>query len=170
MDRRLMMLLIGLIFGGGIGFVTAAGYGVTFDGHDHATDHGGDHGGDHASAQDAGHSHATSAPIVLPQGDAAPTLAAMVHKDPASGWNLNVQTSNFRFSPENASTGHIAGEGHAHVYVNGQKIARLYADWYHIDRLPKGEVLIEVALNSNDHSEISVGSAPLRVGVTIIND
>jgi len=37
MDRRLSMLLIGLLFGGGIGFTIAAGNGVTFDGHDHAT-------------------------------------------------------------------------------------------------------------------------------------
>ena len=33
MDRSLWLLIIGLIFGGGIGFVTAAGNGITLDGH-----------------------------------------------------------------------------------------------------------------------------------------
>lgn len=159
MDRKLVMLLIGLVFGGGIGFVIAAGNGVTFDGHDHATGHNA-----------GGHGHATIAPTVLPAGDTAPTLAIEVHKDPASGWNLHVQTSNFRFAPQHASGAHIDGEGHAHVYVNGQKIARIYANWYHIDHLPEGDVLIEVALNSNDHSELAVGNTPLRVGVKVANN
>lgn len=35
MNRAVAMLLIGLIFGVGIGFIIAAGAGVTMDGHDH---------------------------------------------------------------------------------------------------------------------------------------
>lgn len=157
MDRKIFMLLIGLVFGGGIGFLVAAGNGVTLDGHDHATGHGG------------GHDHTAMVPIVLPAGDTAPTLAAKVLKDPVLGWNLHVETTNFRFAPENASTPDVAGEGHAHVYVNGEKLARIYANWYHIDHLPKGDVMIEVALNSNDHRELAVANTPLRVGVKIEN-
>ncbi|SIQ54773.1 hypothetical protein SAMN05421641_10988 [Paracoccus thiocyanatus] len=41
MDRSIPMLLIGLIFGGGMGFVAAAANGITLDGHHHgAHDHG----------------------------------------------------------------------------------------------------------------------------------
>ena len=152
------MLLIGLFFGGGIGFLIAAGNGITLDSHDHATDHAG-----------GGHDHAAMAKIDLPAGDTAPTLTAQVIEDPASGWNLHVQTTNFRFAPEHASTAHVAGEGHAHVYVNGEKLARVYANWYHIDHLPTGDVMIEVALNSNDHSELAVASKPLRVSVMVTN-
>ena len=79
MDRRLSMLLIGLVFGGGIGFTIAAGNGVTFDGHDHATGHNGD-----------GHDHSAVKSIDLPASDAAPTLAVQVFKDPASGCNLQI--------------------------------------------------------------------------------
>ena len=157
MDRKIFMLLIGLIFGGGIGFLIAAGNGVTLDGHDHVADHGG------------GHDHAALASIVLPVGDTTPTLSAQLVKDPTSGWNLQIETTNFRFAPENASTAHVTGEGHAHVYVNGAKIARIYADWYHIDHLPTGDVMVEVALNSNDHRELVVGAKPLRVGVKVTN-
>ena len=38
MDRSLALLGIGLVFGGGIGFLVAATNGVTLDGHEH--DHG----------------------------------------------------------------------------------------------------------------------------------
>lgn len=158
MDRKILMLLIGLFFGGGIGFLIAAGNGITLDGHDHASGHGG------------GHDHSTTTPIVLPDNNTAPMLSAQVLKDPASGWNLKVETTNFRFAPENAGTDHIEGEGHAHVYVNGAKIARIYSNWYHIDHLPEGQIMIEVALNSNDHRQLVVGSKPLRVGVMVINE
>jgi hypothetical protein len=158
MDRRLSMLLIGLVFGGGIGFTIAAGNSVTFDGHDHATGHGG-----------GGHDHSAITSIDLPASDTAPTLAAQIFKDQASGWNLKIEKTNFTFAPQNASKVDVTGEGHAHLYVNGDKTARLYADWFHIDHLPEGDVLIEVALNSNDHSQLSVDGVPLRVGVQVIN-
>ena len=56
MNRTLSLFVIGLVFGGGLGFAIAAGNGVTFDGHDHAdpSAHGGamdhaamGHGSDH---------------------------------------------------------------------------------------------------------------------------
>ena len=158
MDRRLSMLLIGLVFGGGIGFTIAAGNGVTFDGHDHATGHNGD-----------GHDHSAVKSIDLPASDAAPTLAVQVFKDPASGWTLQIQKTNFTFAPQNASTADVTGEGHAHLYVNGDKVARIYADWFHIDHLPEGDVLVEVTLNANNHSQLSVDGVPLRVNIQVMN-
>ena len=158
MDRKLIMLLIGLVFGGGIGFMIAAGNGITLNGHGHAAGHG------------VGHDHAAMVPIVLPADANAPTLIAKVVKDPVSGWNLHLETTNFRFAPENASTAHVVGEGHAHVYVNGVKIARIYANWFHIDHLPMGKVMVEVALNSNNHSELAVDNAPLRVRFMVQNE
>jgi hypothetical protein len=160
MDRRMMLLVIGLIFGAGIGFLIAASNGVTLDGHDHATDHG---------AQSGGHDHSAMMPISVPAGADAPTLAATVLKDPMSGWNLQIAVTNFRFSPEHASLEHIAGEGHAHAYVNGEKIARVYGNWLHIEQLPEGDVTVEVALNSNDHKPLAVGEDLLRVSVPVSN-
>lgn len=161
MDRRMMLLVIGLVFGSGIGFLMAASYGVTLNGHDHVTDHG-------EMATD-GHAHAAMQPIVLASRANAPTLAVRAIKDPMSGWNLEVGVTNFRFAPQNASLDHVDGEGHAHVYVNGEKIARLYGNWFHIESMPEGDVTVEVALNSNDHRPLNVGAAPLRVSVQVAN-
>lgn len=156
MDRSLALFAIGLVFGGGIGFAIAASSGVTFDGHDHGDPaaHGGmDHGG-------ADHAQMHGQLITLAAED-APSLAIRVTPDPMSGHNLSVETEGFAFAPQNASGDHQPGEGHAHVYVNGTKIGRLYGPWLHLPDLPKGEVTVEVTLNANDHRPLAVNGAPI---------
>tara|TARA_R110002049_G_scaffold44333_5_gene130114 strand:- start:172801 stop:173298 length:498 start_codon:yes stop_codon:yes gene_type:complete len=156
MDRSLALFAIGLVFGGGIGFAIAASNGVTFDGHDHGDPaaHGGmDHGGaDHAMMHDQ--------PLDLPP-DAAPQISMTIARDPMAGYNLHVMVQDFAFSPQNASGENTPGEGHAHVYINGEKLGRLYAPWLHIAELPKGEVTVEVTLNSNDHRPLAVAGVPI---------
>ena len=85
-----------------------------------------------------------------------------VLKDPMSGWNVYVQVSNFRFAPENASQPHRQGEGHAHLYINGNKIARLYSNWFHIPELIKDKNEIKVTLNSNDHQTLTIGKQAIE--------
>lgn len=160
MSRSLALFAIGLVFGGGIGFVIAAGNGVTFDGHDHGDP--AHHGGGHAGM--AAHDHSQS--VSLPAGPDAPSVAIQLHKDPMSGWNLQVTPQNFRFAPENASAADADGEGHAHVYVNGQKLARLYANWMHIPSLPEGAE-VKVSLNTNSHGALLVADQPVEAILTV---
>jgi len=161
MDRSLGLLVIGLVFGGGIGFLVAAGNGITLDGHDH-----GDHGGAH---QATGHDAHHDMMIDLPDGVPTPTLRVAIEPDPVLGWNLHLSTENFRFAPEAAGLAHKDGEGHAHLHVNGTKIARLYGDWFHLTDLPAGAVEVEVGLYSNDHSRLSVKGEPLKQVITLQN-
>ncbi len=163
MTRSIALLLIGLIFGGGIGFVVAASYGVTLDGHDHD-----DHGSEMSQAMDHStmdHSHDNM--LTLAADGVAPSLAIDLIKDPSEGWNLHLMTENFRFAPDHASLPHVAGEGHAHVYVNGEKLGRLYGDWMHIAELPKGVATVQVTLNSNDHRPLANGDTPLSATVSV---
>ncbi|WP_010393410.1 hypothetical protein [Paracoccus sp. TRP] len=154
MDRSIPMLLIGLIFGGGMGFVIAAANGVTLDGHDHgANGHG---------AQTGTHHHGTA--IDLPAGSA--TASARLEPDSVNGWNLFVQAQGFCFAPEHAGLAHRAGEGHAHLYLNGTKIARLYGPAHHLGSLAPGDQL-RVELNANDHSPLTVGGQPLAIELTV---
>lgn len=161
MNRPLALLTVGLVLGGLTGFMFAAGYGITLDGHDHGTDHGG-----HGTAHD-GKAHEHGEMLSMPAGPSAPTLKMMVMPDLATGWNLHIMATNFRFAPENASRGHVAGEGHAHIYVDGKKIARHYAPWMHIADLEPGEHVIAVTLNTNDHRELGVDGKALRVEQTV---
>ncbi|GAA6175793.1 hypothetical protein [Sulfitobacter pacificus] len=154
MNRSLSLFVIGLVFGGGIGFTIAAGNGVTFDGHDHGTHLAGmDHGNmDHSAMHDT--------PVDVPAAD-APGLSVMITPDPMAGYNLHVMTENFTFSPERASLANVTGEGHAHVYINGEKLGRLYNPWMHLAGLPKGEVEVRVTLNTNDHRPLAVNGTPV---------
>lgn len=159
MQRSLSLLIIGLFFGGGLGFLLAASNGITLDGHDH----------DEAATKIAHNDHDDhhGAAVSVAADENAPTLAIALHQDPLAGWNLEVKTTNFQFAPEHASMANADGEGHAHVYINGEKLGRLYGAWMHIGTLPQGEVEVTVSLNANDHSPLSVGDTLLSVSKII---
>lgn len=163
MDRALGLFVIGLVFGGGIGFAIAAANNVAFEPHDHSdpAQHG--VGMDHSMADHAGMAHGDDAahaalhntPLEV-EGTAPPSVSIMVSPDPMSGHNLHVIVENFTFSPQNASGADVPGEGHAHVYANGVKLGRLYGPWFHLENLPKGTVDIKVTLTSNTHQPLAV--------------
>ena len=159
MDRALGLFVIGLVFGGGVGFIAAASQGVTLDGHDHAN--AAHHGeADHAMMHDQ--------PLEV-AADTAPRVAIEMTRDPMSGHNLRLKTQNFEFAPEAASEAHVAGQGHAHLYLDGQKFGRLYGEWLHLPALPSGDIEIKVTLNANDHRVYSVDGVPVSalLNVTI---
>ena len=163
MARGLGLFAIGLIFGGGLGFVVAAGNGITFDGHDHGDPaaHG---GADHVGAA---HDPAHDTPLEV-SAVGAPEVTLSLTPDPMTGYNLQVRTRNFTFAPQDAGTPDTPGEGHAHVYVNGTKIARLYGEWMHIESLPEGEVTLQVTLNSNDHRPLAVAGQTISAETRLI--
>ncbi|MEO3413036.1 hypothetical protein AAFO92_00125 [Roseovarius sp. CAU 1744] len=163
MSRSLALFAIGLIFGGGGGFVIAAGSGTTFDGHDHT-----DPAQHDGTTEMAAHKH--SAATNLPADSDTPSVAIQMIKDPMTGWNLRVTPHNFRFAPENASSADMRGEGHAHVYINGEKLGRLYANWIHLPSLPEGDVEVKVSLNGNSHSPLMVEGVPVEAKLIVQAD
>ena len=100
---------------------------------------------------------------VLTAGPDAPSLDLVVIKDADHGWNVNLVTRNFQFAPEKVGGQPVTGEGHAHLYVDGEQVARVYGPWFHISKLPHGLVDITVTLNANDHSQLAVGEEILSV-------
>ena len=104
-------------------------------------------------SESAGHHH--HAPVEIGDKEPVPTVQMKVEPDAKSGWNIQVITSEFRFTPERVNEGHRQGEGHAHLYLNGRKIARLYGPWFHLESLPPGTHTLRVELNSNDHSPLA---------------
>lgn len=90
-----------------------------------------------------------------------PGLAIAITRDPLAGWNLELVTENFEFAPRQASHAHTPGKGHAHLYIDHKKIARLYGNWFHITDLAPGPHEIRVTLNANDHSTLAVKGRPV---------
>ena len=100
-----------------------------------------------------------------------PSVDIKITKDTSSGYNIQLITKNFKFTPEKVNTPPVMGEGHAHIYINGKK-TRLYSDWYHIDdeKLTQPINQIRVTLNANDHSEYTVNSRPIEAIGAIKNE
>ena len=161
MPRALMLFVIGLFFGGGAGFVTAASWEVTLTGHDHGdpAHHGAPAG--HAP-QNGGHHHGRPLEVT----GTAPAVSLALHPDANGAMNLQIMTTDFAFAPQAVNGPHVPGQGHAHVYVNGAKIARAYGPWMHMDNLPAtGE--IRVTLNANSHETLSVNGQPIAATIPI---
>lgn len=93
-------------------------------------------------------------PMEVPAGQPIPTVDLVVHPDSVRGWNLEVKVSNFRFAPEQASRDARPGEGHAHLYVNGEKITRIYGNWYYLSTLKPGQNQLRVSLSTNNHQDL----------------
>lgn len=98
-----------------------------------------------------------------------PTVSILAHKDSMSGFNIHVTTEHYTFTPEKAGEASIQGEGHAHVYVNGIKVMRLYGPWAHIpgDAFKDGENTIQVTLNGNDHSDWVIGDKHIEATTVV---
>ena len=107
------------------------------------------------------HDHGATKIHEVQKGE-VPTISLHVKKDPTGGFNVQVITTNFFWTPEKASEKHIEGQGHAHVYLADQKIIRLYNNWFHLNTFQfattSGEQLLRVELVGNDHAPITVNA------------
>lgn len=90
-----------------------------------------------------------------------------ITKDKMSGWNLLIHTKNFRFTPENVNQKNKAGEGHAHLYINGEKFARIYSPSFHIPKLIGTDHEIRITLNANGHETLAVGNVPIEKVISL---
>ena len=122
---------------------------------DHANmDHGAHHGGHHG-------------PPVEMTADDGPGLRLEVVADPENGWLLTLATENFTFAEDKANQPHEDGEGHAHLYVDGEKITRIYEETYRLERLTEGSHQIRVSLHANDHRHYEVDGEQVAAEVTV---
>ena len=172
MDRGLFLWLLGLVTGGGVGFFIASAYGVSLEPASASVDHSAHRSAQRSAAPVMDHSahlgldsgEGALVPLVIEPGEGAPSLIAHLTKDPVDGHNLRIDLENFTFSPEGAGYDDVPGEGHAHVYADGVKVARIYSTWSHLD-LPTGARLLHVALYTNSHRTIMIG--PRAASVTL---
>ena len=85
-------------------------------------------------------------------GNPAPTIAISWKKPPSvAGVTVQLAVDNFTFTRVNNDVEHIPNQGHAHIYLNGLKLGRLYAETYELGALLPGKYKLSVVLNSNDH-------------------
>ena len=83
-----------------------------------------------------------------------PRVSFAAFLDTMDGYNIRIETENFRFAPEDVNAAPVANEGHAHIYVNGKKVSRLYGPWFNLrsQYLDEGTNEVLITLNANDHT------------------
>ncbi|MEM7271235.1 MAG: copper chaperone PCu(A)C, partial [Pseudomonadota bacterium] len=104
---------------------------------------------------------------VVGEGEPAPAVALKVLPD-GEGWRIVVETDEFEFSDALTGLYHVPGMGHGHIYVGGMKIGRLYQPEARIGALPKGEHLVRLTLNTNDHRAYVVDDEPVTATAMIV--
>ena len=163
MPKTFAFLLIGLFFGIGFGFLLAATTGAELTGHDHAeVDAVHDHNAHDHGADGPDHSKLTDVTGPVPQ------IRLSLHPDGPQSRNLHIEITNFTFAPEAVNGPHVPGQGHAHIYLNGTKIARTYGPWFQLDALPPGRHDIRVTLNANDHSQLAINGTPIEAHAELV--
>jgi hypothetical protein len=100
--------------------------------------------------------------------DQIPSITMQIKNDPMGGYNIEITTANFRFTPENVNKANVMGEGHAHLHINGQKVSRIYDNWYYLDKLEPGTYDISITLNSNQHEDYVYRGNPIEDTETLI--
>jgi len=122
---------------------------------------------------DAGHNdeHSTveHKDFIVEEGRLAPKISLGVEKS-ESGLTIHTITENFKFTPEKEGGEAILGEGHAHLYIDGVKVTRLYSEWAFVPTslLPENYELVTVSLSNNDHSEYHLADdTPIQTTIDV---
>lgn len=120
-------------------------------------------------ASEEGHAAMAHGMVEVSSENPLPTISLEVTKDSKDGYNLHIVTNNFTFTPETVGGVAVANKGHAHLYVNGTKVARVYGAWFNLSSaaLKDGENTIEVTLNADDHSEWAHGGEHIAATATV---
>ncbi|MEL7155263.1 MAG: hypothetical protein AAFN30_01545 [Actinomycetota bacterium] len=118
------------------------------------------------TADGGGHDHGDA--LEVPDGMSVPTVAVRTAPDSVKGINLFVELEDFRIAPEHASTDPVDGEGHLHLYVDGERVMRFYNTALHLGDLAPGERELTVEVSANDHRAYAVDGEPIRASTTVM--
>ncbi|MEL7083097.1 MAG: hypothetical protein AAF268_09505 [Cyanobacteria bacterium P01_A01_bin.3] len=129
--------------------------------HDEISHNGTSHDG---MSHDGNHVH----PQVEVSADLpVPAVVLAAYQDAVNGWNLQLQLENFELAPATVNEAGPQNEGHAHLYINGEKVTRLYSDWYYLGELDPGENEIVVTLNTNIHEDLTVNGEVISASTVV---
>lgn len=95
------------------------------------------------------------------------SVNATAHVDAKSGYNLEVEVTDFVISGEGVDGEHVPGEGYVVVSIDDTYHNRLYGDWLHIPALEPGTHTITASLFTYDHNPYHWDGEPIETSVTV---
>ena len=87
--------------------------------------------------------------------------------DSTGGLHISIETEGWRWAPEEVNGDNSPGAGHAHVYVDGEKVGRIYGSYHYLPSLEPGSHEVRVSLNANEHNELTWQGSPLEASTTV---
>lgn len=151
--RPLILFVVGIAFGLAGGYLIAGGLRAAEHGPIHVTGEVHDH---------ASHDHS----FLSEWEGAAPEVTLHLWPDGPGAVNIRLDAPGFTFTPEAVNGENAPNGGHAHLYVNGEKVARMYGPYAQVTGVAPGTE-IRVTLNANDHSEWAAEGVPLAATITV---
>ena len=139
---------------------TAGAFAINF--HVFASD--GEAKADDGHSHDDGHSAAEPEPLI---SDAPVDVSIRAEVDDSGGVDVHLAVTGMSFDADAADQPHVPGAGHAHIYVDGVKVSRVFADVHRLADLPPGEREIMVSLNTNDHRPLVYQGQPAEDTITV---
>uniref|UniRef100_A0AAU2K2Z0 Cupredoxin domain-containing protein n=1 Tax=Streptomyces sp. NBC_00049 TaxID=2903617 RepID=A0AAU2K2Z0_9ACTN len=96
--------------------------------------------------------------------EGAPEVQLAAKPDSEDGWNLQLTVKNYRFTPDSTGGAALPGAGHAHLELDGRKLARLYGPWFHLPaaQVTEGAHTLTVRLYADDHTAWAVSGKPVE--------
>lgn len=94
----------------------------------------------------------------------APDVTLTAKRDSEDGWNLRLSVPHFRFTPDSVGGAAVPGRGHAHLLLDGRKVARVYGAWFHLPAglVRDGERRVTARLYADDHTVWAVAGKPVQ--------
>ena len=87
-------------------------------------------------------------------------LSLTTDVDDHGGVDLHIMTDGWEWSTGGAD--YVAGEGHAHIYVDGELLRMVYKPDHHLEGIAPGERQIRVALSANNHASLTYNGEPIE--------
>ena len=92
-----------------------------------------------------------------------PTIQIVPPTTPnVDGFKVQLTFDNIELVAAPDGAAHIDGQGHAHIYLNGLKLGRLYEDNFELGSLQPGNYALRIALNTNDHRPYVAFGQPIE--------
>lgn len=85
----------------------------------------------------------------------------------ASSFDVVVNINDFELAPDSLEGANVAGEGHYHVWLDGEYFAPGVAESTTLEEVAVGEHELQVSLQNNDHSDLSTPVMSEVVTITV---
>ena len=87
-------------------------------------------------------------------------VSLMTDVDDHGGVDVHIMADGWTWSTGGAD--YVQGEGHAHIYVDGELFKMVYEPDNHLEGIAPGERQIRVALSANNHASLTYNGEPIE--------